>query len=279
MDLSSNFFSGSTPHCFQDITFGKNHSSEFNHNYVISIAYTKYGSVSENDLPLIIVYGYYSQEEANFITKNRLSSYVGSILNYMSGLDLSCNNLTGGIPFELGQLSSVRALNLSHNQLTGSILETFSNLVELESLDISFNSLSGKIPPKLIELHFLVVFSVAYNNLSGRTPEMKQQFGTFTASSNEGNPFLCGLPLEKSCTNIDDLPQTPTKSSNVSDEKWYEVDQVVFFASFSISYIMFFLGVITLLYVNPYWRLRCFNLIESCMYSCYYFVSNILLEL
>ena len=73
MDLSSNFFFESIPHCFQDITFGKNHSSEFNHNYVISIAYTKYGSVSENDLPLTIVYGYYSQEEANFITKTGLA--------------------------------------------------------------------------------------------------------------------------------------------------------------------------------------------------------------
>ena len=193
---------------------------------------TKYGSVSEDSMPLVVFDDYKSTEEVNFITKNLRSSYKDNILNYMSGLDLSCNNLTGEIPLELGKLSSVQALNLSHNQLTGFIPQTFSKLVKLESLDLSYNTLSGQIPKTLIELHFLAVFSVTYNNLSGRTPEMKQQFGTFSESSYEGNPFLCGLPLDKKCTSIDDLPLMPPKSSSISDGKWNEVDQVVFYASF-----------------------------------------------
>ena len=36
---------------------------------------------------------------------------------------------------------------------------------------------------------------------------------------------------------------------------------------------MFFLGVITLLYINPHWRLWCFNLVVDCMYSCYFCVG------
>jgi hypothetical protein len=46
----------------------------------------------------------------------------------MSGLDLSCNKLTGKIPLELGELSLIHALNLSYNQLIGSIPQTLSNL-------------------------------------------------------------------------------------------------------------------------------------------------------
>nr|POF24471.1 phytosulfokine receptor 1 [Quercus suber] len=168
--------------------------------------------------------------EVNFVTKYGLRSYKGSILRYMSGLDFSCNNLTGAIPLELGQLQGIHALNLSHNQFTGSIPKTFSNLTELESLDLSHHRLSGEIPPQLIKLTFLEVFSVAYNNLSGRTPDMKAQFGTFSASSYEGNPLLCVvLPLEKNCTNRYDSPPTPTQSLDASDEKWpkMKMDQTV----------------------------------------------------
>ena len=127
---------------------------------------------------------------------------------------------------------------MSHNQLTGSITKILSNLAELESLDLSHNNLSGEFPPQLLELTFPVVFSVAYNNLSGRTMGIKTQFGTFDASSYEGNPFLCGLPLEKNCTRRDDSSPTPMQSSDVSDEKWYEVDQTIFITCFSITYIM-----------------------------------------
>ena len=56
---------------------------------------------------------------------------------------------------------------------------------------------------------------------------MKAQFGTFNASSYEGNEFLCGFPLEKNSTIKDDSPPTPTKSSDVNDGKWYKVDQTV----------------------------------------------------
>ena len=113
---------------------------------------------------------------------------------------------------------------------------------------------------------------ISNNNLSGRTPDVKAQFGTFNASSYEGNQFLCGLPLEKNCTIKDDSPPTPTKSLDVNDRKLYKVDQTIFFTSFSVTYIMFCLGVITVLYINPHWRLQCFNLVEDCMYFCYFFV-------
>ncbi|XP_075666068.1 receptor-like protein 14 [Castanea sativa] len=264
MDLSRNLFFGTIPRCFgHTLSFGI-----FDAQYWAS----RFGSSFDGDSV------YYLDVEIDFVTKYRLSSYKDDILTYMSGLDLSCNNLTGEIPLELGQLQGIHALNFSHNQLTGSIPKSFSDLTQVESLDLSHNRLSGEIPPQLIELTFLEVFSVAYNNLSGRTPDMKAQFGTFDASSYDGNPFLCGLPLEKNCTRRDDSP-TPMHSSDVSDEKWYKVDQTVFFSSFLVTYIMFCVGVITVLYINTHWRLRCYNLVEDCLYSCYFSISITLRKL
>nr|POF18764.1 lrr receptor-like serine/threonine-protein kinase gso2 [Quercus suber] len=265
MDLSRNLFFGTIPHCFgHTLSFGIIEEQYWGLSFS--------GSIGGSD------YEYHLDVEISFVTKFRLSSYKNDILTYMSGLDLSCNNLTGEIPLELGQLQGIHAINLSHNQLTGSIPKSFSNLTNVESLDLSHNRLSGEIPPQLIELTFLEVFSVAYNNLSGRTPDMKAQFGTFDASSYDGNPFLCGLPLEKNYTRRDDSP-TPMHSSDVSDEKWYKVDQAVFFTSFSVTYIIFCLGVIAVLYINTHWQLRCYNLVEDCMYSCYFSVAITLRKL
>ncbi|XP_030970926.1 receptor-like protein 14 [Quercus lobata] len=275
MDLSRNFFSGTLPHCFRHIV--SNETLYFGDFFSRDVE--PFTSRPKGVYDGVRFERHKKDIEVNFVTKYRLSSYKGSILLHMSGLDFSCNNLTGVIPPELGQLQGIRALNLSHNQFTGSIPETFSNLAVLERLDLSHNKLSGGIPPQLIKLTFLAVFSVAYNNLSGRTLDMKAQFGTFSARSYEGNPLLCGLPLVKNCTNRDNPSPTPTQSSDASDEKWYEVDQAVFFTSFSVTYIMFFLGVITVLYINPHWRLWCFNLVEDFMYFCYISTSITLRKL
>ncbi|XP_041026985.1 receptor like protein 21-like isoform X3 [Juglans microcarpa x Juglans regia] len=281
MDLSKNAFSGTIPQCLYKIYFGEIAATSFDYSREESrsmgmdyLPYTHKG-FSDKLANSFEDHEYIDAEvEIEFVTKYRHSFYKGPPLSYMSGLDFSCNNLTGGIPPALGQISSLRALNLSYNQLTGQIPTTFSKLAQLESLDLSHNNLRGEIPSALIDLTFLEVFNVANNNLSGKVPDMKAQFGTFEKSSYEGNIFLCRPPLDKSCAKENESDPTPTQSSNESDKKWYEVDPMVFHISFSVFYIIFFFSVMSLLYINPYWLQRCSNLVEDLIYSCYYFAFD-----
>ncbi|XP_034906245.1 cuscuta receptor 1-like isoform X2 [Populus alba] len=176
-----------------------------------------------------------SQQSFEFTTKNVSLYYRGSILRYFTGLDFSCNNFTGEIPLEIGNLSMIKALNLSHNNLTGPIPPTFSKLKEIESLDLSYNKLDGEIPPRLIELFSLEVFSVAHNNFSGKPPARVAQFATFDERCYKDNPFLCGEPLPKICGAA--MPPSPSPTSTNNEENGGFMDMEVFYVTFWVVYI------------------------------------------
>ncbi|KAJ9703069.1 hypothetical protein PVL29_004722 [Vitis rotundifolia] len=269
LDLSHNNLSGTISPCLDNITFGREVAlmdDTFSMDGIAMFSHTTTETYSyENQLSvykeLVIIFAASPEtEEIEFVSKSRSESYKGNILYFMSGLDLSGNKLTGLIPPEIGNLSGIHTLNLSYNQLTGSTPQTFSNLKEIESLDLSHNGLTGQIPAQIVELNFLTVFSVAHNNLSGKTPERKFQFATFEQSSYEGNPLLCGLPLERSCTPTSAPPAVQSPVSNIRENSSCEA---IFLWSFGGSYGVAFLGIVAFLYFNSYYRELLFYFIEK----------------
>ncbi|KAJ6950968.1 receptor-like protein 9b [Populus alba x Populus x berolinensis] len=213
-----------------------------------------------------------SQQSFEFTTKNVSLSYRGDNIWYFIGIDFSCNNFTGKIPPEIGNLSMIKALNLSHNSLTGPIPPTFSNLKEIESLDLSYNKLDGEIPPRLTELFSIEVFSVAHNNLSGKTPARVAQFATFEASCYKDNYFLCGEPLPKICGAA--MPPSPTPTSTNNEDNGGFMDMEVFYVTFWVAYIMVLLVIGAVLHINPYWRRAWFHFVEVSINNCYYFLVD-----
>ncbi|KAH9654240.1 putative LRR receptor-like serine/threonine-protein kinase [Citrus sinensis] len=66
--------------------------------------------------------------------------------NLVIGLLLQNNNISGGIPPQLGSLPKLQTLDLSNNRLSGVIPRSFGQLNSLQYLDLSYNNLSGPVP-------------------------------------------------------------------------------------------------------------------------------------
>ncbi|KAJ1378012.1 Leucine-rich repeat, partial [Sesbania bispinosa] len=197
------------------------------------------------------------------ISKNKfqdqLSKDVGNILVHMSGLDLSCNELNGNIPPEIGYIENIYSLNLSHNGLSGSIPQSFSNLGKLESLDLSYNKLSGAIPPSLTELNFLAIFNVSYNNLSGPTPTTGQ-FANFGDDNYRGNLGLFGFVNGSTNRNLSPPPPPSEIPSNEEGENHTTIEMVSFYWGFLSSFVTVVLGLAIVLWFSPYWCKEWFSL-------------------
>ncbi|TYI78722.1 hypothetical protein E1A91_D06G232900v1 [Gossypium mustelinum] len=255
IDLSQNNLSGVIPSCLKVAAL----------NYVTKqyIPYYMYQSLNFSmsiEVPI------------EFTVKSRSYNYKRRMLQYMSGIDLSCNKLTGEISFETKNIMKLFTLNLSHNSLTGPVPRAFSNLMDMESLDLSYNNLTGNIPVEFAVLHFLEYFNVSYNNLSGKTPERIGQLGAFDESNYVGNPFLCGSLVGKNCSPVE-TPLTPKALVGDKEDHGF-IDMDAFYASFFACYVVVLLCITAVLYINPYWRQAWFYYIQMAVDSCYYFVVD-----
>lgn len=101
----------------------------------------------------------------NDICSEMIYAFCGS-----TALDLSCNQLTGSIPTEIGFLKKLSILALEHNMLTGEIPSNLGIQGMLKRLYLGFNQLSGPIPLKLATAPQLEVLEVQNNTLSGIVP-------------------------------------------------------------------------------------------------------------
>ncbi|KAF3786947.1 BRASSINOSTEROID INSENSITIVE 1 protein [Nymphaea thermarum] len=134
------------------------------------------------------------------------------LISILASIDLSNNLFTGGIPEDIGAVKELYSLNLSWNNLDGPIPRTFGQLQ-------NGNCKTWRnIPEELANVTFLSTLDLSYNNLQGIIPQ-GNQFDTFSATSFDGNPRLCGPPLAISCPSNGPPPViSESRASNGSQD-------------------------------------------------------------
>ncbi|XP_010511092.1 PREDICTED: probable leucine-rich repeat receptor-like protein kinase At1g35710 isoform X3 [Camelina sativa] len=264
LDLANNKLDGSIPSCLNNVSFGRGFDYETDGNTY---------SVGFNDeevevysrllvLPREFSRGYtdYLKFIVDFASKSRYDSYTGGSFDFMFGLDLSSNELSGEIPKELGDLQKLRSMNLSHNSLSGLIPESFSNLTDIESVDLSFNVLHGRIPQDLSKLDYMVVLIVSYNNLSGSIPT-QGKFSTLNGTNYMGNPFLCGSAINRNCDDNNTTGFLESVSQNEDGET--TIDMEVFLWSLAATYGVTWIIFLVFLCIDSPWRRAWFHLVDA----------------
>ncbi|XP_070681810.1 receptor-like protein EIX2 [Malus domestica] len=252
LDLSINSISGSIPKCFNNLTnlaeIG-NLSPTVSHEYDV-YSNSELGPVSyengTNRITNMPSYqsGYYD-DEVSLIWKRVMSKYK-STLGLVKSIHLSSNRIAGEIPNEITDLVGLVSLNLSRNNLTSQITPKFGKLASLQSLDLSSNQIYGGIPPRLLQIYGLGVLDLSNNNLSGKIP-MGSQLQTYEPSSFDGNPLLCGIPLQ----------QCPEEQPEEQPNQVKKKDGFIttgFYVSLALGFVVGFWGICGSLIFIKSWR-------------------------
>jgi Leucine rich repeat len=149
-------------------------------------------------------------------------------------------------------------LNLSKNNFMGEISEIIGGMQSLESLDLSFNNFSGQIPQALSSLSSLHNLNLSYNNFSGKIPIGRQLDTINVPTIYVGNPYLCGTPINKNCS---EDPTSKGINYALGDNaremtKW-------FYLALAIGFILGFWFVWVLLIVKNNWKVAYFRMVDS----------------
>ena len=131
---------------------------------------------------------------ANELSGN-IPTEIGNLTS-VTQLDLDYNQLTGSIPVEIGNLTNVIEVNLGDNQLSGSIPTEIGNLTSVTQLDLYYNQLTGSIPAEIGNLMSLIVLSLSKNQLSGSIPKEIWNLTSLASLTLDNNQLTGIIPAE-----------------------------------------------------------------------------------
>ncbi|MCY4114082.1 MAG: hypothetical protein OXG33_09115 [Chloroflexi bacterium] len=111
-------------------------------------------------------------------------------------LDLSQNQLSGTLPPEIGQLTTLRRLDVQGNQLQGEIPPEIGNLDNVTHLSLWANQFSGSIPAEMGDMASLQWAALGINELTGSIPPELGNLSTATHLDFTLNQLSGEIPAE-----------------------------------------------------------------------------------
>lgn len=158
LDLSGNYFHGSIPSAFGNLT-----ELEF-----LDLSSNKF----ESSIPPQL--GSIRNLRLLNLSNNMLVGMMPNELHSLKRLQefqISGNKLNGSIPYWVGNLTDLRIFTAYENILSGRIPENLGSISELKVLNLHSNQLEGPIPESIFASGKLEVLVLTMNKLNGSIPE------------------------------------------------------------------------------------------------------------
>jgi Leucine-rich repeat (LRR) protein len=131
--------------------------------------------------------------EVNSFT-GQLPDHFGNLSAQLLWFTGEYNQITGGIPAAVSNLSSLERIDLSNNLLTEAIPESITNMENLILLDVSCNSILGPIPSQIGTLSSVQQLFFQANKFFGSIPEGIGNLSTLQFLDLSDNRFNSLIP-------------------------------------------------------------------------------------
>eukprot|EP00543_Licmophora_paradoxa_P005008 CAMPEP_0202444256 /NCGR_PEP_ID=MMETSP1360-20130828/3394_1 /ASSEMBLY_ACC=CAM_ASM_000848 /TAXON_ID=515479 /ORGANISM="Licmophora paradoxa, Strain CCMP2313" /LENGTH=680 /DNA_ID=CAMNT_0049060207 /DNA_START=73 /DNA_END=2115 /DNA_ORIENTATION=+ len=161
---------------------------------------------------------------------------VSQTLNFLIGMSAIFENwmdftaFVGGLPTEMGQLSTLKSFSCCFCGLSGPIPSELGNLPALDRLWVYQNDLTGTIPTELGKLSSMLYLHVEGNSLQGTMPQeicqnrvplqLIEELGADCTSEPGGTVDCpcCTCCSGEACDNFSDGTPSPTSSPTADQE-------------------------------------------------------------
>ncbi|WVZ94585.1 hypothetical protein U9M48_040463 [Paspalum notatum var. saurae] len=127
----------------------------------------------------------------NYLT-GPVPSFIGKFP--MQYLSLAFNPLSGTLPKELGNLTSLMSLGISMNNFTGELPSELGNLAKLEQIYFDSSGFSGPFPSTFSKLKNLQILWASDNDFTGKIPDFIGGLTNLEDLRFQGNSFEGPIP-------------------------------------------------------------------------------------
>ncbi|CAL0310690.1 unnamed protein product [Lupinus luteus] len=107
-------------------------------------------------------------EEENAVICN--CSFANATICHVTNISLLGNRITGSIPIEIANISTLQSFVVEANQLSGNLPAELGNLSQIQRMLLSSNNFTGEIPPTFAKLTSLQDLVIQGSGFSGPIP-------------------------------------------------------------------------------------------------------------